>query len=618
MEHRNDIDGLRAIAVIPILLFHVGITALPGGFVGVDVFFVISGYLITSIISREMNADTFSIATFYKRRIVRILPALLLMLVATMVAGKFLSLAVELRDLGRSAAAATAFVANIHFWLSADYFDAISETKPLLHTWSLGVEEQFYIFYPFLLLLFRRWFPRFLTSAVLIATVLSFGLCLYLSKAEPTAAFYLLPMRAWELGMGALVALDALPRLTSRRLQNIAAGAGMLLLLVAFLKIRPDLRFPAPWALMPCVGAMLLIAYGCNTMTAKVLSWAPIRAVGLISYSLYLWHWPIVTFYRLQNGMVLTTGGKVAVLALTFVLASLSYFLIEQPFLRRYRPASVRPVILAGGGAIAAVVGASLLIASQAEAVVGHPAQVDLVGRYLDYRDMPQHRYQFRPGSCFIGEDQRYDFKRCLVLRSDRPNVVVMGDSHAAQYWRAIALRFPKVQVVQATASGCRPTIALTGQERCVSVMRAVFDDVVRRPGVVGVVLAGRWRKREIPALVETVEMLRRRNLAVTVIGPTVEYKADMPRMLARAMLRGGSGSIAALRAPQRLALDRKMRPLVEGAGGRYVSEVDAECPAGTCRLFDGDGGPYHFDYGHLTFAASRDVVRTLPNIATQ
>lgn len=618
MKHRNDIDGLRAVAVIPILLFHVGVTALPGGFVGVDIFFVISGYLITSIITREMDADTFSIATFYKRRIVRILPALLLMLVGTLVAGKFLLLAVELRDLGRSAAAAAAFVANIHFWLSADYFDAISETKPLLHTWSLGVEEQFYIFYPFLLLMVRRWFPRFMTGAVLIATVLSFGLCLYLSKAEPTAAFYLLPMRAWELGMGALVALNALPRLSSRRLQNIAAGAGMLLLVIAFLKIRPDLCFPAPWALMPCVGAMLLIAYGRDTMTATLLSWAPIRAVGLISYSLYLWHWPIVTFYRLQNGMALTISGKVAVLALTFALATLSYFLIEQPFLRRYRPALVRPVILAGGGALVAVAGASLVIASHAEAVVGHPAQVDLVGRYLDYRDMPQHRYQFRPGSCFIGEGQRYDFKGCLVLRSDRPNVILMGDSHAAQYWRAIALRFPKVHVVQATASGCRPTIALTGQERCVSVMRAAFDDVVRRPGVVGVVLAGRWRKREIPALVETVEMLRRRNLAVTVIGPTVEYKADMPRILARAMLRGDTESIPALRAPQRLALDRKMRPLVERAGGRYVSEVDAECPAGTCRLFDRDGGPYHFDYGHLTFAASRDVVGKLPNVAAR
>ncbi|MGN7161381.1 acyltransferase family protein [Sphingomonas sp. SAFR-052] len=618
MEHRNDIDGLRAVAVIPILLFHIGVTILPGGFAGVDVFFVISGYLITSIICREMDDGKFSIAAFYKRRIVRILPALVFMLVGTLIAGKFLLLAVELRDLGRSAAAAIAFVANVHFWNSTDYFDAASETKLLLHSWSLGVEEQFYLFYPILLLVVRRWFPRALTFAVSIVTVGSFVLCLYYSKSDPATAFYLLPMRAWELGVGALVALNALPRLASRRVQNLAALTGAVLLFVAFAQIRTDFAFPAPWALLPCIGTMLLIAYGRHAITAAILSLPPVRAVGLISYSLYLWHWPIATFYRLENGMVLSLGGKAVVVSLTFAIASISYLVIERPFLRRYRPAPVRPVLVAGGAAIATVAGASLLIAARAEAVVEHPAQVDLVGGYLDYRDMSQHRYQFRPDSCFIGKGERYDFARCLVLRPDRANVIVMGDSHAAQYWRAIALRFPNINVVQATASGCRPTVALTGKDRCVSVVRTVFNDVIGRPGVVGVVLAGRWQQNEVAALGKTVKRLRERKLAVTVIGPNVEYQEDMPRILARAMLRGDLASLARRQRPQRSALDHEMRPVVEAAGGRYVSEIDIECPGGHCQLFDSDGGPYHFDYGHLTFAASRDVVRHLPNVAVQ
>ncbi|WP_277925630.1 acyltransferase family protein [Sphingomonas lacusdianchii] len=482
----------------------------------------------------------------------------------------------------------------------------------------MGVEEQFYIFYPFLLLLIRRWLPGFLTGAVLIATLGSFALCLYFSRVEPTTAFYLLPTRAWELGMGGLVALNVVPRLASRQARNVAAFTGAALLIISFVEIRSDFAFPAPWAIMPCLGAALLIAYGRDAMTATVLSWAPVRGVGMISYSLYLWHWPIITLYRLEKGMSLTTGGKVVVLAMTFGAALFSYFMIERPFLRRYRTATNRPVLVAGGVAVAAMVGASLLMGSHAEAIVQHPAAVDRVGSYLNYRAMPQHRYQFRPGSCFIGEGEQYDFRRCLVLRSDRPNVIVMGDSHAAQHWRAIALRYPNVHVVQATASGCRPIIELSGQERCVSVMRTVFNDVVSRPGVTGAVLAGRWRKREIPSLVETVKLLRRRNLAVTVIGPTVEYRADMPRILARAMLRGDTADMAAQLPSQRIAMDGKLRPLIERAGGRYVSEVEVECPAGRCRLFDSDHGPYHFDYGHLTFAASRDVIQHLPDVAKQ
>lgn len=618
MQYRNDIDGLRAAAIVPILLFHAGVSTLHGGFVGVDIFFVISGFLITSIITQELNAGSFSIATFYKRRAVRILPALALMLLGTLIAGKFLLLAVELRDLGRSAAAAMAFVANIHFWLTVDYFDSGSETKLLLHTWSLGVEEQFYIFYPFFVLLMHRWLPRYMKVAVVLATVLSFALSMYFSRTEPTAAFYLIPMRAWELGIGALIALNVLPKIASKHARNVAAVIGAALVLFAVFKIRPDYAFPAPWALVPCIGATLLIAYGRDAVTARMLAWKPVRAVGLISYSLYLWHWPIITLYRLNYGMEISTGGKVFVVALSFAAATVSYFLVEQPFLRRHRQTRSRPVLIAGGVAVASVAGASLLVSSQAAAIVQHPAAVDLVGSYADYRTKPQHPYQFRGGTCFASEGQQYDRARCLTLRTGQPNVIVMGDSHAAQYWRAIALRFPQVNVVQATASGCRPTLAFKGRDRCVSVMKLVLNDIVHRPDVVGVVLAGRWRGSEVASLIDTVSYLRKLGLAVTVIGPTTEYSVDMPRVLARSMLAGDPSRISALLKRSRFDLDRRMKPLVENAGGQYLSETDIECPKGKCQLFDGDGGPYHFDYGHLTFTASKEVIRSLGSITAK
>lgn len=193
--------------------------------------------------------------------------------------------------------------------------------------------------------------------------------------------------------------------------------------------------------------------------------------------------------------------------------------------------------------------------------------------------------------------------------------MIVMGDSHAAQYWRAIALRFPKVNVVQATASGCRPTLAFKGRDRCVSVMKLVLNDIVRRPEVMGVVLAGRWQESEVASLVDTVSYLRKLGLAVTVIGPTAEYSVDMPRVLARSMLAGDPSRIRALLKHSRFDLDRQMKPLVENADGQYLSETQLECPKGKCQLFDGDGGPYHFDYGHLTFTASKEVIRSLGSI---
>lgn len=618
MQYRNDIDGLRAAAIVPILLFHAGVSTLHGGFVGVDIFFVISGFLITSIIRRKLDGGTFSIASFYKRRAVRILPALALMLVGTLIAGKFLLLAVELRDLGTSAAAAMAFVANIHFWLIVDYFDSGSETKLLLHTWSLGVEEQFYIVYPFFLLLMRRRSQRFVALAVLLATLLSFALSMYLSRAAPSAAFYLIPMRAWEFGMGALIALNTFPGIASKRVRDVAAMTGAALVLVAVFRIRPDSAFPAPWALLPCTGAVLLIAYGRDAITAHILAWKPVRAVGLISYSLYLWHWPIITIYRLNYGMEISSGGKILVIALSFAFAAVSYFLVEQPFLRRHRQTRPRTVLITGGAAVVSVAAASLLVSSQAVAIVQHPPAVNLVGSYADYRSKAQHPYQFRGGTCFASKGQQYDRARCLTLQSGRPNVIVMGDSHAAQYWRAIALRFPSVNVVQATASGCRPTLAFTGRDRCVSVMKLVLNDVVRQPNVAGVVLAGRWQESEVAPLVDTVSHLRKLGIAVTVIGPTVEYEEDMPRLLARSMLAGNPSRIRTRIRRSRFDLDRQMKPLVEKAGGLYLSETDFECPKGVCKLFDRDGGPYHFDYGHLTFAASKEVVRNLERISVR
>lgn len=312
--------------------------------------------------------------------------------------------------------------------------------------------------------------------------------------------------------------------------------------------------------------------------------------------------------------MVLTPPETAGLVLASFLAAIASYFLVEQPLLRRLRRASPRPVVAGGGLALASVMAAALGLAALAATVVRFPPEAQAVARYSDYRGMADYQAQFRRGPCFVGQDA-FDAATCLKLSATKANVVLLGDSHAAQYWGALAQRFRGVNLMQATASGCRPTVALIGTERCTEVVDRVLNGLLARARVDGVILAGRWRAWEVDDVVRTVAFLRRKGLAVTVIGPTVEYHGEFPNMLARAMVRGDRTLVDELRVPERAALDRRMAPLVRAAGARYVSAYQRECPGGRCRLLDPEGGPFHFDYGHLTLAAARYVVEAIPSI---
>jgi peptidoglycan/LPS O-acetylase OafA/YrhL len=610
--HRPDIDGLRAVAVAPIVLFHAGLSSMSGGFTGVDIFFVISGFLITSIIVREQDAGSFSIAGFYRRRVVRIFPALFVMLAATLVAGCVLLLPADVRSLALSAAAATAFVSNIWFDHTSGYFGAAAETVPLIHTWSLGVEEQFYLFHPLLLIAIRRFSRNHLRSALAIVGVVSFAASLWLAIRSPDAAFYLLPSRAWELSLGALVAVGAFP-IFSRKVGDALAALGLGLIVAGLFLIRPGAAFPAPWALFPCGGAALLIAYGQGARTERLMSAAPMRALGAISYSLYLWHWPIISLYRLHTDQPLTfvTGALAVVVAL--VLAWASYALIEQPFLRKFRDRSPRPVLIAGGAALVAMLGASALVHARADFWRDLPTDVQRVASYVDYQSWPDHKAQFLDGTCFVSLGETYDRANCLKISATKRNMLVFGDSHAAQYWKALELRFPGWNVMQATGAACRPMHGVSTEAHCNELMPYILDDFLVRGKIDAVVLGGRWLDGETDKLEATIRTLMARGIDVTVIGPAMEYSGEFPRLLASAMLRGDADGLGRLRVADRKPLDAEIGRMVGRTGARYLSEIDIECPGGRCNLFDPDGGPFHFDYGHMTLSAARSVVAHMP-----
>ncbi|QNQ10243.1 acyltransferase [Sphingomonas alpina] len=320
--------------------------------------FVISGFLITAIIARDLSARRFSYADFYERRIRRIFPALIGMLLFSLVAAYFLLLPSELPDFGASVVGTVVFVSNFVFFKQSGYFDGAADEKPLLHTWSLGIEEQFYIIFPVLLFLILRFAPRYARQIIALSAALSLAACIYITPIGGAAAFYLIPMRAWELLVGSLIALGAAPKISPVLWRAALSGAGGALIVAAIILFNSETRFPGTAALLPVAGSALVIAYGEGTATARLLSLRPLTFIGLISYSLYLWHWPLIVFGRdlgLLDGKI---GPAVAIVLMSIAAGYLSYRFVETPFRNRslfsrqriYRLATVGAAVLLGWG----------------------------------------------------------------------------------------------------------------------------------------------------------------------------------------------------------------------------------------------------------------------------
>src|SRR3984893_9141782 len=363
--YRADIDGLRAVAVVPVVLFHIGAPVFPGGFVGVDVFFVISGYLITSIILPDIDARRFSIVKFYERRVRRIFPALIVVLIFCGVVGFILLTPSDYKTLGESIVATILFVSNIFFWRQTNYFAAPASESPLLHTWSLSIEEQFYVFYPLILILVSRWTKARITVISLIC-VISFTAGAVLVFFKPSATFYLGPTRAWELLIGGLIALASTHNCALGKLNQYLALSGIALIIFSVLAYSSSMRFPGAAALLPAVGTALIIWSGQNetTIIHRLLSLPALTAVGRASYSLYLWHFPIIAFASYVELTGLHWQAKTTICLVSLAASFLSLRYIELPFRLPSKPSSVRKPVRAAlcGMAIAFGFGALIKI----------------------------------------------------------------------------------------------------------------------------------------------------------------------------------------------------------------------------------------------------------------
>ena len=611
LRYRPDIDGLRALAILPILLLHCGVTKLRGGFVGVDIFFVISGFLITAIMVRDIAAERFSIARFYRHRIIRILPALLVMMTVTLALGCVFLLPNQLRDLGRSAAATSVFGSNIYFYLTSDYFAAASDAKPLVHTWSLAVEEQFYLLYPLLLWSLRGLSRQRLAQVIAGLALASFAVGGWLVTTYPSAAFFLLPARIWELSLGALVALGAVPTIANRSIRATLCILAIAVIAASCVAISSGWPFPVPFALPPAVAAAVLLAYGGEGTTARLLGAWPLRTIGLISYSAYLWHRPIIAFYQIRHGSTLAPVETVGLLCASLGAAWLSFALVERPASRRWRSGSGLAPHAVAVVLLAAMAIAGLTIAAKADDIRPLSPRQRLAASYLGWDSTDAGKRQFSTDRCFALPTGRPFAPDCLRLSATKPNIVLLGDSHGAHFSQALHTLLPAANIIQATAAGCRPLLHGKGLPTCRATMDTAFGtlDFTR---IDTLILSARWLDFEQPALLDTIRWLRERGTRVLVIGPSVEYDADLPALIVRSSQDADPALADRFRLADRIALDRTMAGPVRATGADYASAIDTECTGATCRLTTADGTPLHFDHSHFTPAGAQAALAAI------
>jgi len=592
---RADIQGLRGIAVLAVVLFHVSRSALPGGFAGVDIFFVISGYLITQILLRDMEAGVFRLRDFYQRRVRRLFPALFTVLAFTLAAGLLILPPKLLSELVYTQFFTTLFLSNFAFARLADYFDTASGLKPLLHTWSLGVEEQFYLVFPLLLLALHRFARRFLWPVLAGLALLS--LIAAQMMARPEAAFYLPGTRAFELLIGAL-SVRAQGHLTlSGRGKRFLSVLGVALLTVSLIWLNDRLPFPGLYALPPCLGAALLLltadGWGNRLISAPPLVWT-----GDISYSLYLWHWPLLVLVRVLFGEAVWMALLVVIAA--FALATVSRRYIEQPFLER-RPR--RLWLWAGGAMVLSLVSALLVFNAK-----GLPQRFNAAEQaaFASVDDFSPDRRR-----CHLAQNTRRDYRDTCVLGGATASVAIWGDSEGVELARALADQ--GVAVRQITASACPPSVgyAIAYNRACRAHNADMLLHLKSDPRIGTVLLTVNYRRYEnensaamLGGMALSMLDLQASGKQVVVLYPVPVYDFDPPSQVGLAMRLGRDlSSVGMSRARYERENSQTIAELdafVQAHGVAALKPSDVLCDVRRCRVYDPAAGVLYFNGQHL------------------
>ena len=610
-SYRADIDGLRALAVLPVLLYHAKVPGFSGGFIGVDIFFVISGFLITGIIAREVDAGEFSILSFYERRARRILPALLAMIAFVLIAASLLFLPHDFATVAPSALAAIGFLANVYLFTQTGYFQGSAETTPLLHTWSLGVEEQFYIAVPILLILIARYAPAWRIKAVLALAMISFVWAVLKQTDSDGFAFYMLPTRAWEMFAGSLLAIGVVPAVTRRWIAEIVcAGAITAIILATFIYDRSTV-FPGCAALVPVLAAAALIHCAPGTMAGRLLSLKGPVWIGLISYSLYLWHWPLIVFWRYTLNAPLSGLHSAMLIAVSILVAWLSWRFIEQPFRSKARFPAIRVWRWSASGMGIAAAASLMLMA-----LGGWPSRFDEdTLRYARAVD------DYSPMRSVCVTDMSADHPAQCTLGVDaKPTAIIWGDSHAVEIAWVLGEQYGARQqaILQRTRSSCPPAMGFdpTNDPRCALFNANVMDEIAASDSVVTVYLAAYWAQTPYrlghvdDLLNQTIMQLQALGKRVVLIGPTPSQMASVPQLLAQRGPDARGVPIAEFLAKTQWF--SRHFPEWRARGVTIIEPIDRLARDGHTIIVAGDS-PLYYDDNHLSLAGARYILGTLP-----
>lgn len=628
--YRPDVDGLRAIAVLAVLGYHAFPSLLPGGFAGVDIFFVISGFLITGIILDDLQRGRFTFANFYWRRVRRIFPALILVLAASLLLGWRILLPDEYSQLGKHAAAGAAFVSNIALWREAGYFDWAWELKPLLHLWSLGVEEQYYLVWPLLLFLFRKQAARMLWMILGIGAA-SFLLNILMVADHPTATFYLPMTRFWELLSGSLLAFFAAHGgIENAKLRNVKAIAGTALIALGLALLSPERAFPGWWALLPVAGAALLVSAGpAAWINRQILAHRSLVFIGLISYPLYLWHWPLLTYARIIQGGEPPLAVRVGLLLASVLLAWLTYELVEKKIRYAKLGLTARRVVPA------------LAMSMTALAVAGVLAFESYV--LPDSASNPVIAEISRASA-----DWGYG-KDTVIPGDSRKAVLFFGDSHMQHYFpriqRVMSERSAPVRtVIFKTQGGCAPMPGIERKgQKCSGFVDEGFG-LAMSPAVDTVVIAASW-----VGLVSSLELYKTGDesaVPLKLLTPQTEWVLQGFEAALAKLVADGKRVVIVLSSPRGSAfdpksvvgrdwmtvrvshgfspiakselralttpIDERLRRIATKVGASVIDPTDWLCGPSYCPTADEGGKPLYRDESHIRASVARARIDAL------
>ncbi|WP_298607167.1 acyltransferase family protein [uncultured Thiothrix sp.] len=609
MNYRPEIDGLRALAVVAVILFHMSFDLFQGGFIGVDIFFVISGYLITSLIISDLKRNQFSLARFYERRARRILPALLIVLLATYAFSWLFMLPDEHRAIGQYVVSSLVFSSNILFFIqNKDYFKLGEEENPLLHTWSLAVEEQYYILFPLLLL--WLWRNRNKLLIILVSTfVISILVANWQLAQQPLAAFYLLPARIWELLAGALTAFYLSGQVIKPKPMNDwLSMLGLMLIVVPIFLFNASTPTPGLYTLIPVLGCVLVMVFAQEGAWAqRFLSQRWIVGLGLISYSLYLWHQPILVYTQLMLGSLSTFAKLCVLLPIMLVLAYLTWLLIERPF-RNKQQVSLKQLV----GWLAPV---SIVLMS-----------LGVLGQFTNGFENRSQLFQRLASNVGFGKQCNGNVQyQADCASTQAPEVATLGNSYMMHFSKNLTQQYAEAGVLQLTKEGCEIGLIekdpALNQNTCIDFYKQALQTIKSLPSIKLVVMSSPFNgvldEDYYASLSSIIHNLNEQGLPVLLLGPTPDAPFNVGRCLVKQyylpLLTAKQESCDFAVSAKQLKKVARLQELTKQAkAAKFVDLTETICPNAKCQMRREDGVLMYTDQGHLSVEASSYVLNKL------